>query len=146
MKFLDAGFALLKEFEGCALVAYPDPATGDEPWTIGYGCTDGVTPHMAITQEEAEQRLIKRVLEFCALVDQAVSRDLTDSQFTAAVCFAYNVKRWQSTPLFAFLKTGETERAESHWTLYCKANGKEMPGLKRRREAELSLFRATTRA
>ena len=29
----------LKRDEGCRLTAYPDPLTGGEPWTIGYGCT-----------------------------------------------------------------------------------------------------------
>ena len=28
---------LVKEFEGCRLSAYPDPETGAEPWTIGWG-------------------------------------------------------------------------------------------------------------
>jgi hypothetical protein len=30
---------LVKEFEGCRLSAYPDPETGGEPWTIGWGST-----------------------------------------------------------------------------------------------------------
>ena len=30
---------LVKEFEGCRLSAYPDPETGAEPWTIGWGTT-----------------------------------------------------------------------------------------------------------
>jgi hypothetical protein len=39
-----AGLALIKQFEGCArkrsdgcIEAYPDPGTGGEPWTIGWG-------------------------------------------------------------------------------------------------------------
>ena len=30
---------LVKEFEGCRLTAYPDPESGGEPWTIGWGST-----------------------------------------------------------------------------------------------------------
>ena len=30
---------LVKDFEGCRLSAYPDPGTGAEPWTIGWGTT-----------------------------------------------------------------------------------------------------------
>ncbi len=30
---------LIKEFEGCHLTAYPDPLSGGEPYTIGYGTT-----------------------------------------------------------------------------------------------------------
>jgi GH24 family phage-related lysozyme (muramidase) len=29
----------IKTDEGCRLEAYPDPATGAAPWTIGYGHT-----------------------------------------------------------------------------------------------------------
>jgi len=36
---LAAAIALIKEFEGCHLSAYPDPLSGGEPWTIGYGTT-----------------------------------------------------------------------------------------------------------
>ena len=30
---------LIAEFEGFVAHAYPDPASGGEPWTIGYGYT-----------------------------------------------------------------------------------------------------------
>jgi hypothetical protein len=30
---------LLRQWEGCLLSAYPDPASGGVPWTIGYGHT-----------------------------------------------------------------------------------------------------------
>ena len=30
---------LIRQWEGCRLSAYPDPASGGEPWTIGYGHT-----------------------------------------------------------------------------------------------------------
>ncbi|CAK6691876.1 hypothetical protein VB734_00240 [Synechococcus sp. BA-124 BA4] len=30
---------LVNEFEGCRLTAYPDPETGGDPWTIGWGTT-----------------------------------------------------------------------------------------------------------
>ena len=35
----EAAAKLIKEFEGCHLSAYPDPLSGGEPWTIGYGTT-----------------------------------------------------------------------------------------------------------
>ena len=41
---------LVKEFEGCRLPAYPDPETGAEPWTIGWGSTtykDGAPVQLA---------------------------------------------------------------------------------------------------
>ena len=36
---LAGAIKLIKEFEGCHLSAYPDPLSGGEPWTIGYGTT-----------------------------------------------------------------------------------------------------------
>src|SRR5688500_784713 len=47
-----AGVALVQRFEGCArrradglVEAYPDPGTGGEPWTIGWGATGpGIGP------------------------------------------------------------------------------------------------------
>src|SRR5262245_44221185 len=53
MKTSDAGLGLIEEFEGCILHAYPDPATGAAPWTIGYGHTHGVEPGMTCTRRQA---------------------------------------------------------------------------------------------
>ena len=47
---------LVKGFEGCKLTAYPDPASGGAPWTIGYGHTGAeVRPGLTISREQAEQ-------------------------------------------------------------------------------------------
>ena len=37
MPLTPEGWTLLKTWEGCRLSAYPDPATGSAPWTIGHG-------------------------------------------------------------------------------------------------------------
>ena len=40
MKTSAKGVALMHEFEGCRLNAYPDPGSRDgAPWTIGWGST-----------------------------------------------------------------------------------------------------------
>ena len=57
---------LVKEFEGCRLEAYPDPETGGEPWTIGWGSTtygDGspVKQGDRISQELADSLLAGRL-------------------------------------------------------------------------------------
>ena len=57
---------LVKEFEGCRLTAYPDPGTGAEPWTIGWGSTtypDGkpVQPGDHISQALADALLAGRL-------------------------------------------------------------------------------------
>lgn len=48
------GLDLIKAHEGLRLDAYPDPASGGDPWTIGYGHTQGVEPGQRITQEQAD--------------------------------------------------------------------------------------------
>jgi lysozyme len=142
VKFSDAGLALLKRFEGCKLEAYPDPATGGAPWTIGYGSTRDVVPGMMVTQAEADARLVRDIADTDASVRAALptSIALTDNQFSAFVCFAFNVKSWRTRPIFAHLARSDFAGALDHWLLYDKANGKEMDGLLSRREAERALF------
>ena len=49
---------LIRQWEGCRLSAYPDPASGGEPWTIGYGHTGPeVTAGLTISREQAERWL-----------------------------------------------------------------------------------------
>lgn len=132
-----AALALIQEFEGLRLDAYLDPIG---KLTIGYGSTRYVTLGMVITEAEAETRLAEDVKEFADAVALFVSPKLTNNQFSAAVCFAYNVKEWQHTPLFEFLRLGYIWLASRHWLLYDKADGVPMEGLERRRAAELALF------
>lgn len=144
MMVCPAALALIREREGLSLVATPDPQTKGDPWAIGYGDTRGVVPGMVITALEAEQRLQDRVKEFADAVSLVVSPKLNPNQFGAAVCFAYNVRNWQETPLFGFLAKGYTGLATQHWLLYEKADGVPMEGLLKRREAELALFQSPT--
>ena len=134
------GLALIKEFEGCKLESYPDPATGGSPWTVGYGSTLGVTPCLKITQEDAERRLAADV-ERIEMELREFNPDLNTNQYSALICFAFNIKHWQDTPLFECIIRREMLGAANHWLRYCKAAGKVMPGLLRRREAELALFK-----
>jgi len=57
---------LVKEFEGCRLTAYPDPESGGEPWTIGWGSTRDLQGRPfkegdRISQEEADALLRSRL-------------------------------------------------------------------------------------
>ncbi len=140
----ERGLSLIREFEGLRLEAYPDPATSGDPYTIGYGCTHGVTPGMVITLEQANAWLDRDAKDVADEVSLVVSPSLTDNQFAACVCFAYNVKGWRETPLFGFLEKGYTGIASQHWLLYDKAAGVPMAGLERRRQAELALFQSGT--
>jgi lysozyme len=51
----------LKRDEGCRLRAYPDPLSGGEPWTIGYGCTGaGIGQNTVWTQGQADTEVGER--------------------------------------------------------------------------------------
>ena len=57
---------LIRSFEDCKMEAYPDPGTGGEPITIGWGSTtyangNRVRPGDTITQQKADELLDIRV-------------------------------------------------------------------------------------
>uniref|UniRef100_UPI001F1926C5 lysozyme n=1 Tax=Escherichia coli TaxID=562 RepID=UPI001F1926C5 len=91
MKLSQRGIDLIKQFEGYSSKAYPDPATGGAPWTIGYGTTKGVKPGMIITAEQAEKMLRDDVAKFESGVSSLVTSPTTQGQFDAMVSLAYNI-------------------------------------------------------
>jgi lysozyme len=144
MQISDAGIALIKQFEGCELKAYPDPATGGDPWTIGVGHTGAdVKPGLVITDERAEELLRKDLEKFERAVEQAVGDALLEQQqFDACVSLAFNIggANFRSSTLVSLLKEGDTDGAAQQFVRWNKAAGKVMAGLTRRREAERDLF------
>jgi lysozyme len=91
MRISDAGLRFIKAHEGLRLEAYPDPGTGDKPWTIGYGHTGpDVVPGLRITAERAEELLRADVARFEAAVTRLVTVPLSQPQFDALVSFAFN--------------------------------------------------------
>lgn len=145
MKFVQAGFDLLKQWEGCSLVAYQD--AGDV-WTIGYGHTAGVQRGDTITPDQALELLNQDVyamsVRVATVMSPLVSTRINDNQFTALCCFAFNVKSWEDTPLFTLLDNCQWALCEAHWLLYDKelidGTKQEVNGLLNRRKAELALF------
>jgi GH24 family phage-related lysozyme (muramidase) len=89
---------LIKEFEGCHLSAYPDPLSGGDPWTIGYGTTrysDGrkVQRGDKITVIEAGKLLdleIERIAEKLRTTVPFWNAMNGDKQ-CALISFAYNL-------------------------------------------------------
>ena len=82
---------LTEFFEGCKLTAYPDPGTGDAPWTIGYGHTGPeVKKGLTCTQEQAERWLHFDTQKAVSAVNNYTQVQLTQHQFDACVDFAFN--------------------------------------------------------
>ncbi len=143
MRISQKGIDLIKEFEGLRLEAYPDPGTGGDPWTIGYGTTKGVRPGMVVTQEQAEELLIKDVAAFEGAVLQLLPIRLTQGEFDALVSFAYNcgAAALEASTLRKRLLDGEPrcwvyQKELPRWN---KGGSGVLEGLVRRRQAEADL-------
>jgi lysozyme len=136
------GIDLIKSSEGLRLTAYPDPATGGEPWTIGYGTTRGVKPGMKITATQAEEYLKTDVGRFEPELAALVKVPLSQNQWDALMSFVYNLgsANLASSTLLKLLNAGDYARAADQFPRWNKAAGKEMPGLTKRRAAEQALF------
>lgn len=136
---------LIQAFEGCRLIAYPDPGTGGDPWTIGWGTTGpDVKRGVVWTQEQADGRFAAHVAEFAAKVRRLLGSAATSqNQFDAMVSFAYNVGvgNLSSSTLLRKHKAGNFAGAAAEFARWNKAAGKVLPGLTRRRAAEAAMYR-----
>ena len=138
MMINDKGIALIKSFEGLRLKAYKALPT-EKYFTIGYGHNGAdVKEGQTITEAEAEALLQSDLKKYEAKVNKYSAYNWNDNEYSALVSFAYNVGN-----IDGLTKKGERSREEIKkvWTSYSKAGGKELPGLLRRREAELKLFK-----
>lgn len=133
-----AGLDLIKQYEGCRLAAYRCAAG---VWTIGYGHTAGVHSGMTITQVQADAYLQQDIAKFEGYVNNPayvpITAKLNQNQFDALVSFAFNLGAGNLRKLCKGRTAAQIARA---MTQYCKANGKVLTGLKRRRAAEQALF------
>lgn len=140
-KVNERGLALIKSFEGCSLHAYPDPGTGGEPITIGYGHTGGVKRDATITQAEADALLASDLARFESGVD-ALLGEATGNQFSACVCLAFNIglSHFAGSTVLKRHRQGNFTAAANAFLLWRYAAGKPLRGLERRREAERKLY------
>ena len=139
MQISQDGINLIKGFEGCRYTAYQDSAG---VWTIGYGHTAKVFEGMRITPDEAMQYLTEDLIEYENYVSHYVTVPLTQHQFDALVSFTYNLGpgTLARSDLLAVLNAGQYDNAADMFTEYDQAGGEEVPGLRRRRQAERDLF------
>ena len=143
---------LVKEFEGCKLSAYPDPETGAEPWTIGWGSTaygDGAPVNQGdrISQELADALLAGRLEQDCRLLAQQMPlwQQLSANQQAALLSFTYNCgPNWFGSSGFSTvtkaLRSGQLDAVPAALMLYVNPGGPSEAGLRRRRKAEAALW------
>ena len=146
-----ACIALIQQFEGCAkkqadgsFTAYPDPGTGGDPWTIGWGTTGAdVKKGVIWTQQQCDERLTSDMNSFAAKVSGVLGGAQTSQhQFDALVSFAYNVGvgNLSSSTLLKMHRAGDFAGAQQQFARWNKAAGKVLPGLTKRRAAEAALY------
>ncbi|MDE1492913.1 lysozyme [Xenorhabdus bovienii] len=142
MKISNKGLEFIQQWEGLKLKAYPDPATGGIPWTIGYGHTKDVKPGQVITEQQAEAFLHDDLQPIYITLETAVKVPLTQGQFDALCSFIFNcgAGNFVRSTLFKKLKTGDYAGAASEFPRWNKAAGKVMNGLTRRRASEQQMF------
>ena len=145
-----SGIGLIKHFEGCAKVrrdgmveAYPDPGTGGEPWTIGWGATgSGIARGTVWTQKECDDRLERDLARYAAEVDRALGdAPTTQQQFDALVSFHYNTGAIARATLTRKHNAGDHTAAAREFARWNRAAGRVLGGLTRRRAAEAALYR-----
>ena len=145
MNWLEIATEEIKRHEGCKLNAYPDPGTGDVPWTIGYGATGPEIHSESVwTQDQADKDLANRLNTLGDRIDSVVHVEINDNQKAALCSFAYNVGmgNLKSSTLLRLLNEGDYAGAAEQFNQWTKAAGRVLPGLVTRREEESKLFLA----
>ena len=139
---IDIAMKLEKDSEGCRLRAYPDPATGREPWTIGYGATGpNIGPNTKWTQQQAEEDLRLRNLALLARISPRIPK-ATVMQLAACLDFSYNcgLPAMLGSTWFRSLRRGNAKIAATQILAWNKAAGRVMVGLTIRRKKEAKLL------
>jgi GH24 family phage-related lysozyme (muramidase) len=133
MNISNVGIKLIQDFEGCVLFEYKD-AIGVP--TIGWGHTGGVQPNQRITQAEADSLLRSDLVRFVDAVNNTGLK-LNQNQFDALCSFAYNCGQ---ANLKTLVKDRSIAQIANALPMYCKASGRTLDGLVKRRNAEKALF------
>lgn len=147
-----AGDVLVKPFEGYArrlpngdCAAYPDPGTGTDPWTIGWGCTGpDIKPGTVWTQAHAQIQLDNHLLKFYqGLINLSPSLlHASTPRVAALISFVYNcgLGNYRISTLKRRVDQGDWSGASTEILRWNKAAGRVLPGLTRRRKAEALLL------
>ena len=156
MDAIETAIAFLKREEGLRLRAYPDPASGGDPWTIGYGATGpDIRRGTVWTEDHAEQDLRARVCDIVDMLLQEVEVVLTDNQLAALTSWIYNIGKgryddpdtpqneglgFRGSTLLRRLNEGNVQAAADELRRWNRAAGRVNKVLVGRRERERTLF------
>ena len=139
IKASEKAYSLIRQFEGLRLTAYRCPAG---VWTVGYGHTSGVVPEMSITKEQAEAFLRQDIASVENIVN-AERLNLRQCQFDALVSFVFNVGggNFRKSTLLRKAKANPDDNSiMDEFLRWVYAKGVVLPGLQKRRLAEMRLY------
>ena len=146
MRVSDEGIKLIKHFEGYRETPYKCSAGY---YTVGYGhliTRDPVLPsswNRTFSSGEIDD-LLRADLQRFELGVLRLLRPMqpTQSVFDSVVSFSFNLGlgTFQRSSVRSALIRGDKKRAGEVLLKYCRAGGKILPGLVRRREAEYALL------
>ena len=151
----ETGLALIESAEGFAkavsadtVTAYPDPATGGQPYTIGYGSTQAaigipITLGELISRATAQSYLDLAISkEFLPTLQKVVTVGLTQSMIDACLSLMYNIgaPHFSTSSVVKYINAQQWCQAGDAFLLWNKAAGQVMPGLTTRRTKERAVF------
>lgn len=137
---LGAAAALAAGFEGLRQYAYYDPRPGDAILTVCYGSTTDVQKGKKYSIEECKQRLADDMLDALRAVERC-HPNLPDNVLIAFADAVYNIgpKVACNSTASKYLKQGNYDAACKELPRWNKSNGVVLPGLTRRRNAEMEI-------
>ncbi|KAJ3037716.1 hypothetical protein HDV00_001365 [Rhizophlyctis rosea] len=136
------GRKFIEGFEGYRANFYYDSAGVK---TIGYGhaCQPSSSCnsiHAPLSRAQADALFAKDLKRYESSVNSLVKTALTQNQFDALVSFTYNLGAGNLRNIVPYLNKRQFKTATDHMLKYTHAGGKVLPGLVRRRKAEVALF------
>ena len=147
------GVELIKEFEGFRDRAYPDPASGGDPWTIGYGFTridnKPVRPGQTLSQPAADQLLEEMLAAMASRYTTKIPfwDEMHDKQQSCLLSFGWNLGEdfyGDETGFHTItqcLRSKDWLKVPEALLLYCMPGTAVHAGLLRRRTAEADLWK-----
>lgn len=144
MQLSDAGFALIKRFEGFRSHVYLDVA-GIATIGFGHRLLPGESFPSGIALESGLQILAADVRGAEHAVLRLVKAPLSQNQFDALVDFVFNLGagKLAGSTLLAQLNSAQYAAAANQLLRWNHAGAIEVEGLKLRREAEFALWNST---
>lgn len=135
------GASAIVAHEGMRPVAYKDPIG---IVTICAGHTKTAKMGQVLTEAQCAKLLQQDVRDAEAAIKRLTTTKLTQRQYDALVSFVFNVGEtaYAKSTLLRHINAGRCNAAADEFKRWDKANGRVLPGLTKRREAEAIEFRS----